>query len=123
MNIVDVILYSILALSTISGMYKGFIASGLATVGFVAAWFGAMNLFPRLSALVLSNSSHDERAELLSGYLIIFQNQRAGHPPRLCRRSQSENKLLNDAIQELNLPSLIESAFQKNVTNQAFAGP
>ena len=39
-NIVDIILYSVLALSVISGIYKGFITSGLAMVGFGAAWYG-----------------------------------------------------------------------------------
>ena len=56
-NIVDVILYAILALSVISGMYKGFITSGLAMVGFGAAWYGALNLFPWLAQLALKNEA------------------------------------------------------------------
>ena len=37
MNIVDIIILAILGLSLVSGMYKGFITSMLALLGFVGA--------------------------------------------------------------------------------------
>ncbi|MEG1814015.1 MAG: CvpA family protein, partial [Clostridia bacterium] len=56
-NIVDVVILVVLGISLISGMYKGFLSSGLTTVGFVAAFFGAQTLYPQLSAAVQSNAS------------------------------------------------------------------
>ena len=44
MNIINIILLAILLISFISGMQKGFLASLLATLGFVAAWLIASSL-------------------------------------------------------------------------------
>lgn len=120
MNIVDVILYAILLLSVVSGMYKGFIASGLATVGFGAAWYGAMNLFPKLSAMVLGNQSI---MNALDYYLDIGSFFKTGSlaAATVDQALSGGNALLNQAIQELNLPSLIETAFQNNVAGRKFS--
>lgn len=55
MNIIDIILLAILALSFISGMQKGFLASLLATFGFVGAWIAAMALNMTLSQQFMSS--------------------------------------------------------------------
>lgn len=122
-NIVDVILYAILALSVISGMYKGFIASGLAMVGFGAAWYGALNLFPKVAELALNN---DYLMNALSYYLdasSLFKTASLATTPvaDLVSGTGTGSSLLNQALQELNLPSVIESAFKSNVSNQLFA--
>ncbi len=122
-NIVDVILYSILALSVISGMYKGFITSGLATVGFFAAWFGAFNLFPRIAQMALSN---EYLMGSLSYYLdasSLFKTASLGATPvaQAISSTGTGSSLLNQALQELNLPTVIESAFKNNVSNQLFS--
>ncbi len=122
-NIVDVILYSILALSVISGMYKGFITSGLAMVGFGAAWFGALNLFPKLAELALSNKAF---MGMLSYYLdpsSLFKTSTLASTPvaNLISNTGTGSTLLNQAMQELNLPQAIETAFKNNVSNQLFA--
>jgi uncharacterized membrane protein required for colicin V production len=121
-NIVDVILYAILALSVISGMYKGFITSGLAMVGFGAAWYGALNLFPWLAQLALKNEAF---MGMLSYYLdpsSLFKTAAlaATQVNTLGGDSAAGSSLLNQALQELNLPQVIESAFKNNVGNQLF---
>ena len=105
-NIVDVILYSILALSVISGMYKGFITSGLAMVGFGAAWFGALNLFPKLAELALSNKAF---MGMLSYYLdpsSLFKTASLAATPvaQAVSATDTGSSLLNQALQELHLP-------------------
>jgi uncharacterized membrane protein required for colicin V production len=122
-NMVDVILYAILALSVISGMYKGFITSGLAMVGFGAAWFGALNLFPKVADLALSNKAF---MSMLSYYLdpsSLFKTASLASTPvaQAVSTTGTGSSLLNQALQELNLPSVIESAFKNNVSNQLFA--
>jgi len=121
-NIVDLILYLILALSLISGMYKGFIASGLAAVGFVAAWFGALNLFPRLAQMLLGNQY---LMGSLSYYLdasSLFKTSELADCPvaQAVSSTGTGSTMLNQALQELNLPTLIESTFKNNVTSQLF---
>ena len=49
MNIIDIIFLAILGVSLISGMQKGFLASLLATFGFVGAWFLARSVCMTLS--------------------------------------------------------------------------
>jgi uncharacterized membrane protein required for colicin V production len=120
MNIIDIILYAILAISLVSGMYKGFIASSLAFVGFGASFFGAMNLFPRLSAVVQGNQN---LMGVLKYYLDAGSLFKTGSlaTATVGQALEGEKSLLNAALQDLNLPSIIESAFQSNVTSQAFA--
>ena len=119
-NIVDVILYAILALSVISGMYKGFITSGLAMVGFGAAWYGALNLFPWLAQLALKN----EALMGMLGYYLdpssLFKTASLALTPVTTLAGDTGSPLLNQALQELNLPQVIESAFKTNVGNQLF---
>ena len=57
LNLLDITILVILAFYLISGMYRGFITSLLGTVGFVGAWFGAQQLYPRVANLALSNQT------------------------------------------------------------------
>lgn len=56
-NLLDITIVVILAFYLISGMYRGFITSLLGTVGFVGAWFGAQQLYPRVARMALSNQT------------------------------------------------------------------
>lgn len=118
MNIFDVIILAILGVSLISGMYKGFFASGLAIVGFVAAWIGAMNFYPQLSAAVQSNEA---LMSMLHYYLdagALFDSSAAAG--KLVEGiSQGE---LMQTISGMQLPSIISDAFVANVSSRAFAG-
>ena len=57
LNLMDITIIVILAFYLISGMYRGFITSLLGTFGFVGAWFGAQQLYPRVAQLALSNQT------------------------------------------------------------------
>ena len=57
LNLLDITIIVILAFYLISGMYRGFITSLLGTFGFVGAWFGAQQLYPRVAQLALSNQT------------------------------------------------------------------
>ena len=57
LNLLDITIIVILAFYLISGMYRGFITSLLGTCGFVGAWFGAQQLYPRVANLALSNQT------------------------------------------------------------------
>ena len=121
-NIIDMLILAILALSLVSGMYKGFIASGLTAVGCAAAFFGSMQLYPQLANTIQSNSS-------LMSTLLYYVDASAMFPsPAIADLSiaqvvaDSGNTLLNSALDGLNLPSAIERVFASNVTGQVFAG-
>ena len=117
MNIFDVIILAILGVSLISGMYKGFLASSLAIVGFIAAWIGAMHFYPQLSAAVQSNEAVMNMLRYYLDAASFFPNAAVGE--RLVSAiSQTE---LAQTVASLELPSLLTQAFQSNVLSQAFS--
>jgi len=116
MNVFDIIILAILGVSMISGMYKGFLASGLAIIGFVAAWVGAMQFYPQLSAALQSNKA---LMDMLHYYLdagALFDTGAMGEK-LVSAISQTE---LAQAAASLKLPALITDAFQQNVLSQSF---
>lgn len=118
-NIVDIIIVAVIGLSLVSGMYKGFIASGLAAIGFVASWFGAMNLYPQLTTIIMNNKS---LMDVLKYYLDaggMFKTRALGET--LVSTVAQDGSLLNSAINELsNLPQIITDQFRVNVSTQLF---
>ena len=66
MNVMDIAIMAILGVSVIAGMYRGFLASGLHTAGFIGAWFAAKMTYPQLATAVLSNRA---LMGVLSNYL------------------------------------------------------
>lgn len=121
LNIVDIIIVAVLALSVISGMYKGFLASGLAAVGFVASWFGALNLYPQLASAIMNNTG---LMEMLTYYLDVgsmFSPRAIGDTLVSSIVSDATQlKIAGEALQG-HLPSAIINAFQSNVTGQIFS--
>jgi uncharacterized membrane protein required for colicin V production len=117
MNVVDVVILAILLLSMVSGMYKGFISSGLATLGFVGAVAGAILFCPQLANLFQSNnglmnslSYYLDAPDLLSKLASTSAAQAA-----------SNSTILSQATGALSsLPTSIVDAFKDNVLNQLF---
>ena len=57
MNLLDIVILAILAFYLISGMYRGSITSFLGTAGFIAAWYGAIQFYPTVAHMALSNQT------------------------------------------------------------------
>jgi hypothetical protein len=92
-------------------------------VGFGAAWFGALNLFPKVAELALNNKAF---MSMLSYYLdpsSLFKTASLASTPvaQAVSTTGAGSSLLNQALQELNLPQVIETAFKNNVSNQLFS--
>lgn len=66
LNVMDILILAILAVSVIAGMFRGFLASGLHTAGFIGAWFVSKIYYSRLATAVLSNRA---LMGVLSNYL------------------------------------------------------
>ena len=116
MNIIDVIILAILGLSLVSGMYKGFITSTLALVGFCGAWIGSMTSYQYLVQAVNANESLMNFFSSLVGSLDLFKT------PSLANMKVSAATAANidQAVSEINIP-LINNLFRTNVTGQVFA--
>ncbi len=118
-NFVDLFIVAVLGLSLIAGMYKGFIASGLTAVGFVGAWFGAMNLYPQVANAIMGNSSFMNIAKYYLDAGSMFEPKSLGDT---LVQGAVENGLLKQAIEGIKgVPQVVIDAFRNNVTEQMFS--
>lgn len=117
MNIIDIIILAILALSLVSGMYKGFLASGLAIVGFIATWIGAMYFYPQLSAAIQSNTN---LMQVMHYYLDADAFFASGSAANQLVNAISQSELAQ-TVSSIELPAVITKAFESNVLANAYA--
>ena len=116
MNIVDIIILAILGLSLFSGMYKGFITSTLALVGFCGAWIASLASYQYLVKAVTANESLMKFFTGLVGSLDIFKTTSLANMP--VANATAAN--IDQAVSEISIP-LIDKLFRNNVVGQIFA--
>lgn len=119
MNIVDIIIILILGYGLLSGMYKGFIASGLSLLGFVAAWFGAYFSYTTLMNVALSNATIMGFCSNLLEAGTFFND---GDGARLVSEMAGTDVFASIAEYISDKVPLVGDAFAANVNSQAFAG-
>ena len=120
LNLLDITIIVILAFYLISGMYRGFITSLLGTFGFVGAWFGAQQLYPRVAQLALSNQT---LMAVLNQYLepeTFFET----HTQAVSTVSEviagGESAIQNAVSSVADKLSVVSKAFEANVRAQMF---
>lgn len=119
MNIIDIILILVLGYSLLSGMYKGFIASGLSLLGFVASWFGAYFSYQTLMRVALSNSTIMGFCSNLLESSSFFESGDAALQVSQVANSDVFNRIASYIGDKV---PLVGKAFADNVNTQAFAG-
>ena len=120
LNLLDLTIIAILAFYLISGMYRGFITSLLGTLGFVGAWFGAQQLYPRVANLALSNQS---LMAVLNQYLepeTFFASHAQAATTVSEVISGGESAIQNAIAPVTSKLSVISKAFEANVRAQMF---
>ena len=121
MNIVDILILAVLVYGLLSGMHKGFIASGLSVVGFVGSWFGAQMVYERIANLALSNTT---LMAVLSQYLEpeTFFASKAQAALTVSEVVSGGEAAIQEAVATVGQKiSLVSKAFEANIRNQAFA--
>ena len=121
MNIVDILLIAVLGFGLLAGMYKGFVASLLSTVGFIGSWFGARMVYERIANLALSNTT---LMAVLNQYLepeSFFASgaQAATTVAEVVSGGEASIQAAVSTVSEKI--SVISRAFEANIRNQAFA--
>ena len=121
MNIVDILLLAVLAYCLFAGMHKGFLASGLSLMGFVGSWFGAKAVYERLAQMALSNTT---LMAVLNQYLepenfFASKAQAAMSVSEVV--SGGETAIQSAVVTVSEKISVIASAFEANIRNQAFS--
>ena len=120
MNLLDVVILAILAFYLISGMYRGSITSFLGTLGFVAAWFGAKQLYPSVAQMALSNQT---LMAVLNQYLepeSFFNSHQQAMTTVAEVISGGETAIQNAIGSVSGQLSIVSKAFEANVRSQVF---
>lgn len=120
MNIVDILILAVLAFGLLSGMHKGFIASGLSVAGFIGSWFGAQMVYERIANLALSNTT---LMAVLSQYLEPenFFATKAQAAMTVSEVVSGGEAAIQQAVATVSEKiSIIADAFEANIRNQAF---
>ena len=120
MNLLDVIILAILAFYLISGMYRGSITSFLGTAGFIAAWYGAIQFYPTVAHMALSNQT---LMAVLNQYLepdSLFQSHQQAMTTVAEVISGGETAIQNAIASVSGNLSVISKAFEANVRSQMF---
>ena len=119
MNVIDIIFILVLGYSLLAGMYKGFIASGLSLLGFVAAWFGAYYSYGALMRVALSNSTIMGFCSNLLEASSFFEGADANALVSDMAGSDAFRSIAGYIGEKI---PLISDAFAANVNSQAFSG-
>ena len=120
LNLLDITIIVILAFYLISGMYRGFITSLLGTFGFVGAWFGAQQLYPRVAQLALSNQT---LMAVLNQYLepeTFFTSHSLAVSTVSEVIAGGESAIQNAVAPVADKLSVVAKAFEANVRAQMF---
>lgn len=121
MNILDILIVAVMAFSLFAGMYKGFVVSGLSTLGFVGSWIGATRIYERIANLALSN---DTLMAVLNQYLepetfFASHTQAAMSVSEVVSGGEAAIQAAVSSVGEKI--SIIANAFESNIRSQAFA--
>lgn len=119
MNVMDILILVILALSAVAGMYRGFLASGLHTAGFIGAWFIARATYMKLAVEALSNRA---LMGVLSNYLEaenFFSSTTVANMSISEAVSGGQLNAIADTVAE-KMP-FVKDAFISNVQSGAFS--
>lgn len=118
MNVIDIIFVLVLGYSLLAGMYKGFIASGLSLLGFVAAWFGAYWSYGMLMEMFLNNSTVMGFCSNLLEASAFFQGADANALVSDMAGTDAFRSIAAYIGEEI---PLIAGAFENNVNTMAFS--
>lgn len=118
MNLIDYILLGVLFVSTLFGLYRGFIASVLGTGGCLIAFGLSFLLGPKLAAIVQGNVTLQET---LSHYTDI--SSRIGDLDlALSNVYQITREKIDQIVANVRLPEPFAKLLESNLVNQVYAG-
>ncbi len=116
MNVVDIVIIGIIAITVISGMYRGFIASLMSTANFFISWIAAYMIYPSITDALLSNAGVIDTL-----YYYTDAASKLGTGVARTQVAQAGESLIQSAIESISLPAPFDELLRQNVASQAFA--
>lgn len=116
MNIVDYGILTVLALSTVIGVYQGFVVAVLNIAAFFISWLAAFLFYPVVSNMLQSNT------KLIP--TLLYYTEDPTRIPAIEYRNADITALpadkINEIIENANLPVPFDSLLRSNVAEQVF---
>lgn len=116
MNVVDIIIIGIVAITVISGMYRGFLASLMSTANFFISWVAAYAVYPSITGALLSNEGIMDTL-----YYYTDAASKLGTGVARTQIDGASSSLIQSAIDAISLPSPFDELLRQNVALRAFA--
>lgn len=117
MNIIDFIILGIIGISVVFGLYKGFINSVFSLLALFVSLFIAYSAYPHLADSLKSNES-------LVNTLVYYSDASSRiHDMDLASTpvANVSQQVLDEALQQANLPEAFETFVRENVADHVFA--
>ncbi|MGI6707129.1 MAG: CvpA family protein [Clostridia bacterium] len=116
MNIIDYGILTVLALSTVVGMYQGFVVAVLNIAAFFVSWLAAFLFYPVVSKMLQSNT------KILP--TVLYYTEDPSRIPVIEYRNADINSLpggkIGEIIENANLPIPFDSLLRNNIAEQVF---
>lgn len=116
MNIVDLVIIAIIAMTIISGMYRGFISSLMSTANFFIAWVASYTIYPSIAAMLLGNASVMDAM-----YYYTDAASKLGTGVARTGIAGAGASLIQSAIDAISLPAPFDALLRQNIADKAFA--
>lgn len=116
MNILDYFIIAVLGLSTIMGIYQGFVVAILNIASFFISWLTAFLLYPVLAHYLQTTT------KIVS--TLLYYTEASTKIPGIEYRNAAITAIpaekMNEIVQNANFPIPFESILHNNIINQAF---
>lgn len=116
MNYIDLIIFAVIGISAVAGMYRGFVVAVLNIAGFFVSWLGALIFYPKLAQYL------NQRFGLLN--TIMYYAEGASKIPTAALRHATPASVSPDAIENMltqhGLPSFMGNLLADNATTKVF---
>jgi len=117
MNIIDYGILTVLALSTVVGIYQGFVVAVLNIAAFFISWLAAFMFYPVVSNMLLTNT------KILP--TLLYYTEDPSRIPVIEYRNADVGSLpaekIHEIIEKTNLPVPFDSLLRNNVAQQVFS--
>lgn len=118
MNLIDIILLAVLAISVIYGLYHGFIQSVASLLGMGVSIICGLVFGPMLTAMLAGNQSLREVLANYSDAVVRVGDYELASSPI----TRVSGNLLETVLGSVSFPEPIENLLRDNIITQAFSG-
>jgi len=114
MNLLDYLILATLAISSVIGMYNGFVISVMNIVSFFISWIGAFMFYPLLSQYIFSSRLYQSVLYYTSGSSKITSIEERAIPVSTLNPAQIE-----EIINSVQLPTPFDKLVQSNLLHNS----